>query len=209
MKKPLFKKISIVGVGLIGGSLGLTIKRKKLAGFVVGAVEENKIIDGEYIKEDDVVLGLPSSGIHSNGYSLIRKILSPVEQKRYGKKLLAPTRIYTCEVLCLVDKFNIKGIAHITGGAYYEKLIRILPRGKAFEIQKGSWPVPEIFQIIQQKGKIADREMYKTFNMGIGLALVIDREDVNSVSVYLKKNKIEFYKIGKVIQSSKEKIILR
>lgn len=180
-----------------------------LAGFVVGAVEKSKIIDGGFIKEGDCVLGLPSSGIHSNGYSLVRKVLSVAEQKKYGKILMAPTRIYAREVLGLVERFNIKGIAHITGGAYYEKLIRILPKGKAFEIKKDSWPVPEIFKIMQKKGNISDKEMYKTFNMGIGLAVVVSEKDLSKVSQHLKKNKIAFYQIGKVISSQNEKMILR
>ncbi len=202
------------GCGLVGGETAEMPGMYKpneydLAGFVVGAVEKDKIIDGEHIKEGDVVLGLPSSGIHSNGYSLVRKALSTAEQKKYGKALLAPTRIYAKEVLGLVNKFNIKGIAHITGGAYYEKLIRILPKGMAFEIQKGSWPVLDIINIIQKKGNVAEREMYKTFNMGIGLALVIDRNILTAVSAHLTKSKIEFYKIGSVVKNNKDKMILR
>ncbi len=202
------------GCSLIGGETAEMPGMYKadeydLAGFAVGVVEKDKMIDGEHIKEGDLVLGLPSSGIHSNGYSLVRKVLSAGQQKKYGKILMAPTRIYTCEVLGLVDKFDIKGIAHITGGAYYEKLTRILPQGKGFEIHQGSWPVPDIFQLIQKQGKIADREMYKTFNMGIGLALVIDQKDYQKVSQYLQKHNIEFYQIGSVIRNSHQKMILR
>jgi len=179
-----------------------------LAGFVVGVVEANKIIDGANIRSGDCVIGLPSSGLHSNGYSLVRKVLSAKEQKKYAKELLAPTRIYAKEVLGLLERFSLKGIAHITGGAFYVKLTKILPKGKCFVIDKKSWPVPKIFQIVQKKGRISDREMYKTFNMGIGLALVIRSKDMLAIRAYFKRKKIRYYEIGKVINDSKRKIIL-
>ena len=170
-----------------------------LAGFAVGVVEKDRIIDGSTIQSGDRVIGLPSSGLHSNGYSLVRKVFSLSEQKKMAKELLIPTRIYVKDVLPMVEQFNVRGIAHITGGAYYEKLTKILPKGKCFVIDKGSWPVPKIFHNIQKKGRIADPEMYRTFNMGIGLAMVFSNPDMPAVRNYLQSRKILFYEIGKVI----------
>ena len=201
------------GCSLIGGETaempGMYKKDEyDLAGFAVGVVEANEIIDGANIRSGDCVIGLPSSGLHSNGYSLVRKVLSAGEQKKYAKELLTPTRIYTKEVLGLLERFSLKGIAHITGGAFYKKLTKILPKGKCFVIDRKSWPVPKIFQIVQKKGRIGNREMYQTFNMGIGLAFVIRSKDISAIRAYLKGKKIRYYEIGKVINDSKRKIVL-
>jgi len=179
-----------------------------LAGFAVGIVERNRIIDGSAIKAGDQVIGLPSSGLHSNGFSLVRKVFSRNEQKKYAKELLEPTRIYIKEVSGLLKSHSPKGIAHITGGAFYDKLTKILPKGKCFKITKGSWPVPKIFQIIQKKGRIGHREMYRTFNMGIGLALVFRSKDISAVCAYLRRKRIDHYKIGEVINDSKKRILI-
>ena len=185
-----------------------------LAGFAVGVVEKSKIINGSRIQAGDQVIGLPSSGPHSNGYSLIRKVFSLSEQKRYAPELLKPTRIYVREVLPLVRKFppkgpsgEIKGIAHITGGAFYEKLTKILPSGKCFVVNRGNWPVPKIFQIIQKKGTINDYEMFRTFNMGIGLAIVVAAKDVAAVRAFLRRQKTGHYLIGEVINDKQNKVI--
>lgn len=178
-----------------------------LAGFTVGIVEKDKIIDGATITEGDVVLGLPSSGIHSNGYSLVRKVLNGADQRKWAKELLAPTKIYVNDVYPLFEKVAVKGIAHITGGAYYEKLTKILPQGLSFVIKKGGWPIPKIFQKVQEKGKIKDTEMYRTFNMGIGLAIVVAAKDLNAASTNLKERGVSFYQIGYVEADSKRKII--
>ena len=201
------------GCSLIGGETAEMPGMYKpdeydLAGFAVGIVEKSKIIDGASIKAGDQVIGLPSSGLHSNGFSLVRKVLSSGGQKKYAKKLLTPTRIYAKEVSGLLKKFPIRGIAHITGGAFYDKLTKILPKGKCFAIDQGSWPVPEIFHIIQEKGKIKDREMYRTFNMGIGMALVFRKKDISEVSSYLRRKKIKHYRIGNVINDSKRRIVI-
>ena len=178
------------GCALIGGETAeMPGMYKKddydLAGFAVGVVEKSKIIDGALIKAGDKVIGLPSSGFHSNGYSLVRKVLSISQQKKYAKEILEPTKIYAKEILAILEKFenvsarsskNIKAIAHITGGAFYEKLTKVLPEGKCFSINKGSWKVPEVFNIVQNTGKIDEKEMYRTFNMGIGLVLVVNRK---------------------------------
>ncbi|MBF0522761.1 MAG: phosphoribosylformylglycinamidine cyclo-ligase [Candidatus Omnitrophica bacterium] len=201
------------GCSLIGGETAeMPGMYKKddydLAGFTVGVVEKSKIINGVKISTGDQMIGLPSSGIHSNGYSLVRKVFSLKEQKTRAKELLAPTRIYVKDVLPIIEKFDVHGIAHITGGAYYEKLTKILPQGKCFSIYKNSWPVPEIFQIMQKRGKINDAEMYRTFNMGIGLVMVFAKADVPAVRVYLQKGKIKHYLIGEVIEHRSERILL-
>jgi len=178
-----------------------------LAGFSVGVVEKDKIINGSRIQTGDQVIGLPSSGVHSNGFSLARRVFSLSEQKKLAPELLKPTRIYVREVLPLIRKFSIKGIAHITGGAFYEKLTKILPAGKCFAIDRGSWPVPKIFQIIQKKGTINDHEMFHTFNMGIGLAIVVAAKDVSVVRTFLRRQKTRHYLIGEVVNDKKNKVI--
>jgi len=134
------------------------------------------------------------------------------EQKRMAKELLAPTRIYAAEVMALTKqdakkKISLHGIAHITGGAYFDKLTKILPKGKCFEVQKGSWPVLEIFKKIQGHGSVAESEMYRPFNMGIGLVIVVSAKDADQVQKILKKQGSESYLIGKVIEHQKKKIV--
>lgn len=201
------------GCSLIGGETaempGMYKKDEyDLAGFAVGIVEKGKILDGSAIRAGDQVIGLPSSGLHSNGFSLARKVLSKSDQKKYAKELLEPTRIYVKEVLGLLENFVPKGIAHMTGGSFYGKLTKILPKGKCFAINKGSWFVPKIFHIIQKKGRIENREMYRTFNMGIGLALVFRTKDIPAVCAYFKRKKIKYYEIGKVVNNAKRKILI-
>jgi phosphoribosylformylglycinamidine cyclo-ligase len=201
------------GMSLIGGETaempGLYKEDEyDLAGFAVGVVDKHNIIDGASIKAGDVVFGLPSSGIHSNGYSLVRRVLNKKEQRRWAKTLLAPTRIYAREVKLLTKRFNIRGIAHITGGAYEEKLTRILPPGKCFRLFKGSWPIPKIFHIIQNRGKIAEREMYRTFNMGIGMVFVVDQKEAWAFSRFCQKNQIKHYRIGCVIRHQHKRLEL-
>ena len=200
------------GCSLIGGETaempGLYKKNDyDLAGFAVGIVEKSKIINGSQIKAGDRVIGLASSGLHSNGYSLARKVLSAAEQKRWAAELLKPTQIYVQEVLQTIEKFPVKGIAHLTGGAFYEKLTKILPSGMGFSIDRTSWPVPNIFQKIQKKGKIENSEMFRTFNMGIGMVLVVAPEDAIRVRSFLTGKKIESYIIGKVINHPKSKVV--
>nr|MBP6343155.1 phosphoribosylformylglycinamidine cyclo-ligase [Candidatus Omnitrophota bacterium] len=157
------------GCALIGGETAEMPgmyhgKDYDLAGFTVGVVESDKLLDGSTIKPGDQVIGLASSGIHSNGYSLVRKVLSADQQKKYAKILLEPTRIYVKPVLALLEKFQVHGMAHITGGAFYEKLTKVLPKGLCFSICKGSWPVPDVFKLIQDQGNVPEHDMYKTFN---------------------------------------------
>ncbi len=179
-----------------------------LAGFTVGVVEKSKIIDGSKIKPGDVVIALPSSGAHSNGYSLVRKVFSPAEQKKYAKLILEPTRIYVKNILPLIGRFDIHGMAHNTGGAFYEKLTKCLPDTCALEITKGTWPMPEVFDLIMKKADIAERELYRTFNMGVGFIVVVKPIEVIKVQQALRKTGIPSYVIGKVIKRGKEKLEL-
>ena len=178
-----------------------------LAGFTVGVVEADGIIDGTTIRADDVLIGLPSSGLHSNGYSLARKALNLKEQKLYAQILLKPTCIYVKPVLALLEKFKIKGMAHMTGGAWYEKLTKVLTKGLCFSVNKKSWPIPRIFELIQDKGHIPEHEMYRTFNMGIGFALVVAPKDVIGVQSFLRTHKVESFVIGEVTQDLKHKVV--
>jgi len=202
------------GCALIGGETAEMPDMYKgedydLAGFTVGVVEADGIIDGTGIRCDDVLIGLPSSGLHSNGYSLARKALSAKEQKLYAQILLKPTCIYVKPVLALLEKFKIKGMAHMTGGAWYEKLTKVLPKGLCFAVNKKSWLVPRIFELIQDKGHIPEHEMYRTFNMGIGFALVVAPKDVVGVQAFLHTHKVDSFVIGEVIEDPKHKVNFR
>ena len=178
-----------------------------LAGFGVGIVEKSRIIDGSNIKKGDIVLGLESSGPHSNGYSLIRKVFSEKELKLHAEELLRPTRLYNKPVLALKKKITIKGIANITGGAFYDKIPRIIPQGLAIKIYKDSWQVPWIFSVIKKKGNVDDREMYRTLNMGIGMVLVLGKRDVEKAKDILLKSELKSHVIGDVVKGRREVVI--
>lgn len=182
-----------------------------LAGFSVGVVDRKKIIDGSKIKEGDIIIGLSSSGLHSNGYSLARKLFFDINKyspkKRLkelkgsvGEELLTPTKIYVKSILKIIGAFDIKGLAHITGGGITENLPRIFPPKKGLKavIKKGSWPVRAIFNIIQRDGKVTEDEMYKTFNMGIGFMLVVNKSDSGKVIKKLKTLGEDAYIIGEI-----------
>ncbi len=181
-----------------------------VAGFAVGVVDKKKIIDGKSIKEGDVLIGIPSSGLHSNGYSLVRKLLSPSEEKMeqyiesfgttLGEELLKPTRIYVKTILDLKDKYALKGLAHITGGGFIENIPRMIPEGLRVSIKLGSWPVLPIFKLLQELGEIKERDIYNTFNMGIGMVIAVDREIAEDVVKYLDNNSEKAYIIGEVIK---------
>ncbi|MEI6437505.1 MAG: phosphoribosylformylglycinamidine cyclo-ligase [Candidatus Omnitrophota bacterium] len=201
------------GCALIGGETAEMPGMYKpedydLAGFTVGVVEKKKIIDGTKIKPGDVVIALPSSGVHSNGYSMVRKVFGPADQKKYAKLILEPTRIYVKNILPLVGKFDIHGMAHNTGGAFYEKLTKCLPDNAALEIAKGTWPMPEIFELIMKKADIAERELYRTFNMGVGFIVIVKPAEAAKVQAALRKTNMPSYIIGKVIKRGKEKLEL-
>lgn len=212
--KGIVEGCRLAGCALIGGETAEMPGMYKgedydLAGFTVGIVDSDKIKDGSAICYGDQVIGLASSGIHSNGYSLVRKALSKADQKKYAKVLLEPTRIYVKEVLALLKKIDVHGMAHITGGAFYEKLTKVLPKGLCFAINKGSWRIPRIFELVQDKGKVPEHDMYKTFNMGIGFALVVAPKDVVSVQAFFRQQKVESFVIGEVVQNAKQKIVFR
>lgn len=180
-----------------------------LAGFAVGIVEKDRIISGEKISEGDVLLGLPSSGLHSNGFSLVRKIVFDVKkvdlnekidglEKPLGEELLRPTRIYVKDILPLFDKYEIKGISHITGGGIYENLPRVLPNGLGADLDMTMVEIPKIFSLLQEWGNIDKKEMYGTFNMGIGLILLVSEADSDKILKDFKDKNEPIYKLGKV-----------
>ncbi|MDY7043539.1 phosphoribosylformylglycinamidine cyclo-ligase [Virgibacillus sp. M23] len=177
-----------------------------LAGFAVGIAEKSKLVTGEAIQADDVIIGLPSSGIHSNGYSLVRKLVADLDfHNTYGlscslgEALLTPTRIYATSMKNVLDSGRIKGISHITGGGFYENLPRMLPTGLGAEIDRNTWEPPEIFPFLQAQGKINEEDMYGIFNMGIGMAIVVAAENVRDVLRLLEIQGELPTVIGKVI----------
>ncbi|GAA0440762.1 phosphoribosylformylglycinamidine cyclo-ligase [Agaribacter marinus] len=177
-----------------------------LAGFAVGIAEKSKLVTGEAIQADDVIIGLPSSGIHSNGYSLVRKLVADLDfHNTYGlscslgESLLTPTRIYATSMKNVLDSGKIKGISHITGGGFYENLPRMLPTGLGAEIDRNTWEPPEIFPFLQAQGKINEEDMYGIFNMGIGMAIVVAAENVRDVLRLLEIQGELPTVIGKVI----------
>jgi phosphoribosylformylglycinamidine cyclo-ligase len=200
------------GYALIGGETAempgmYAAGEYDLAGFAVGIVGKKDVIDGRSTKAGDVVIGLASSGLHSNGYSLVRKVFNTKELKKYALELLAPTRLYCKSVLAVKKAVPIKGIANITGGAFYDKIPRIIPKGLAIDIDKHSWPVPWIFELIQKRGNIDDHEMYRTLNMGIGMVVVVSKQYVDKAQMILKQHGVPSYVIGKVVKGKKEVVI--
>ena len=181
-----------------------------LAGFCVGVVERRDIIDGTKIKAGDIVIGLESNGIHSNGYSLVRRVFSENELKRMSAELLRPTRIYVKPVLDLLSAKRyplhaaVHGISHITGGAFYDKIARILPGNVSVRIDKSSWVVPKIFRLIQSKGNIEDKEMYHTFNMGVGMVLIVAPACAHAVISKLAESRLKAWVIGEVVRGKRE-----
>ncbi|HHV99445.1 MAG TPA: phosphoribosylformylglycinamidine cyclo-ligase [Clostridiaceae bacterium] len=205
----------MAGCALIGGETAempgfYTEDEYDIAGFAVGVVEKSKIIDGSGIREGDRLIGLASSGIHSNGYSLVRKILNPNEKKlqefieslgcTLGEELLKPTKIYVRTILDLIRKFNIKGISHITGGGFIENIPRMLPEGLRVKINKGTWPVLPIFGLLQNVGNVPEEDMYNTFNMGIGMVIAVDRDAADEILSYLNSQEKQAYLIGEIVK---------
>ena len=185
-----------------------------VAGFSVGAVDRSKIINGGAIEEGDIIIGLPSSGIHSNGYSLVRKIVFEKQKMdidtfipelgtTIGEELLKPTRIYTYPVYELVENFNIKGLCHITGGGFFENIPRMLPEGLSAEINAEVIDIPMIFNLLQKWGNIKLKEMYSTFNMGVGMVMVISKDEYSKIKETLDNKKEKFYELGKIIKGDK------
>jgi phosphoribosylformylglycinamidine cyclo-ligase len=185
-----------------------------VAGFVVGVVDKSKIITGEGIEEGDLIIGLPSSGLHSNGFSLVRKLVLeklglsldqfyPELGKTLGEELLTPTRIYRDPVYEIIEKFQVKGMSHITGGGFYENIPRMLPEGLRAKIDIGTINTPSIFKLIQSWGNIDEEEMYGTFNMGVGMVLAASPSEADGIMEFLKVKGEEFYVLGEVIKGEK------
>ena len=203
------------GCSLIGGETAQMPGMYKpgeydLAGFCVGVVEKKDLMDGSRIEAGDVLIGLESSGLHSNGFSLVRKVLSQKELKRMSAELLKPTKIYVKPILHLLRtshfalRTSITGISHITGGAFYDKIARILPDNAKARILKNAWMVPPLFRLIQNRGPIADKEMYHTFNMGLGMVIVVRPEVALAVIAKLAVSKMKSQIIGEVVKGKKE-----
>mgnify|MGYP000967521103 FL=1 len=179
-----------------------------LAGFCVGLVDAGKIIDGRHCRPGDKVIGLASSGLHSNGYSLARRVFTEKELKGdWGRQLLKPTKIYTPVVLQVLKKIEIKAMAHITGGGFYDNIPRVIPEGLQVRIKRGSWPVPRLFKEIQRRGEIADREMFRTLNMGIGLVAVVAKKEAEAAVRLLEKLGEKAYIIGELVKGQHEVVI--
>ena len=181
-----------------------------LAGFAVGAVDKEAIINGTTIAAGDVVLGLASSGAHSNGYSLIRKLIeksgidfdSDFNGKPFRDVVMAPTRIYVKPLLKLMAAMSVKGMAHITGGGITENIPRVLPAGLTAEIKKGSWAMPPLFTWLQAQGNVLDEEMYRTFNCGIGMAVIVAKEQTEAAIALLKAEGEQVWQIGHIRASN-------
>ncbi|MFR2611779.1 phosphoribosylformylglycinamidine cyclo-ligase [Anaerococcus obesiensis] len=188
-----------------------------LAGFCVGIVDKEKIITGEKIKKGDHIFGLKSSGIHSNGYSLVRKIVLEKEKlsldekiegldTSLGEELLKPTKIYVKEILALLEKIEINGLSHITGGGFYENIPRMIPDGLCAKIDVRNIPLPKIFSLLQKWGELDKKDMYETFNMGVGLVFAVDKKDIEKVKEIIDED--ELLDLGEVIEND-EKIDLK
>ena len=205
------------GAALIGGETaehpGLMPEDDyDVAGYCTGVVDKAKIIDNKAMQAGDVIIALPSTGVHSNGFSLVRKVFdvenadltSPVAElggKSLGETLLTPTRIYVKPVLALNEQVKIKGISHITGGGFYENIPRSIPEGLGAKIDKASVKVLPIFDLIAKTGNISERDMYNTFNMGVGMSIVVSREDADKAIEILKQNGEDAYLIGEIVAS--------
>jgi phosphoribosylformylglycinamidine cyclo-ligase len=186
-----------------------------IAGFTVGIVDKKKIIDGSSIAPGDVVLGLASSGIHSNGFSLVRRllleqagysldqVLPELEGKKLGDVVIEPTRIYVKSVLELINRVTVKGMAHITGGGFIENIPRVLPEGVNVNVEYGSWPIQPIFKLMQEKGNITNRDMFTTFNMGVGMVVVVPADQAEQALSIARELGEEAYQIGIVTEGSR------
>ena len=184
-----------------------------IAGFAVGVAEKSKLITSENVKEGDILLGLPSSGVHSNGYSLVRKIVFEhkgfkgneyIEElgKTIGEELLTPTRLYPQSCLPLLREFDLHGLVHITGGGFYDNIPRALPEAFAVEINAETWQVPAIFKLLQQWGNVDWHEMYRTFNMGIGMVLIASVDEAEKIEAFLAARGETVYEIGRVVKGN-------
>ena len=210
------------GCALIGGETAehpgtMAPDDYDLAGFSVGIVDKARVIDQKQMKAGDVILALPSSGCHSNGYSLVRKVfdVENCDLNKYydelgqtlGEALLTPTVIYVKPVLAAIEAANVHGVSHITGGGFYENIPRCIPEGLTAKIDKASIKVPAIFNLLQREGNIPERDMYNTYNMGVGMALIVSPETVDAAVGALAKEGCNAYVIGQIIEGD-ERVIL-
>ena len=211
------------GAALIGGETAempgfYPVDEYDLAGFAVGIVDKKKMIDNSAIQAGDVIIALPSSGVHSNGFSLVRKVFdvensdikTPNERlggKSIGEALLAPTKIYVKPVLAVQEAVTIKGVSHITGGGFNENVPRSIPSGFTAKIEKASIRTPVLFDLIAEAGNIPERDMFNTFNMGVGMCMIVDRDDADTALSVLKEQGEDAYVIGEVVEGS-EGVIL-
>ncbi|MBQ7827232.1 MAG: phosphoribosylformylglycinamidine cyclo-ligase [Clostridia bacterium] len=210
------------GAALIGGETAehpgmMPVDDYDLAGFAVGIVDREKILDNTKVNTGDVMIALPSSGVHSNGFSLVRKVFdvenadltTPVPELGcgIGEALLAPTRIYVKPVLALLDAVDVKAISHITGGGFYENIPRSLPDGKSAKIEKKNIKIPAIFDLIQKTGGIDERDMFNTFNMGVGMSIVVSPDEADKALEILRANGEDAYILGEIVDSD-EGVIL-
>ncbi len=213
------------GAALIGGETAehpgmMPVEDYDLAGFAVGIVDKKKILDNTKMSEGDIVIALASSGVHSNGFSLVRKVFdidnnpaslyTPNEAlggASIAETLLTPTKIYVKSVLALLEKVNVKGISHITGGGFYENIPRSIPKGLSAKVDKSAVKVLPIFDLIQKTGNIPERDMYNTYNMGVGMSIVVPANEVDTAIDILKANGEDAYVIGEIVKSD-EGVIL-
>lgn len=210
------------GAALIGGETAempgfYPENEYDMAGFAVGIVDKSKVIDGSKIEDGDVLLGLPSSGIHSNGYSLVRKLFDPTREKleeyvkelgcTLGEELIKPTKIYVKQIRELKERVTIKSISHITGGGFIENIPRALKDGYSAKINKGTWPVHNIFNLMQKLGEMEERSIYNTFNMGIGMVLILNKDEAEKAMDILESIGEKGYVIGSVEKGDEGVII--
>lgn len=189
-----------------------------LAGFAVGVVDKDKILDNKTMEAGDVVIALPSSGVHSNGFSLVRRVfdvenadiktpLAELGGKSLGETLLAPTKIYVKPMLALFEEVKVKAVSHITGGGFYENIPRSIPKGVGAKIDKSALRIPPIFKLLAEKGNIPERDMFNTFNMGVGMSVVIAKADAEKALEILKANGEDAYIMGEIIPSEEGVVI--
>lgn len=209
------------GMALIGGETAempgfYPEDEYDMAGFAVGIVDKKQIIDGSQMIPGDVIIGLGSSGIHSNGYSLVRKLFEPTKDKlsehiealggTLGNALITPTKIYVRAINTIKEVVKVKSISHITGGGFIENIPRALKEGCSAKIEKGTWPIHPIFQVMQEKGDLDERSMYNTFNMGIGMMVIVDRRDADLTLKLLEEAGEMAYRIGEIVEGHREVI---
>ena len=211
------------GAALIGGETAempgfYPIDEYDLAGFAVGIVDKPKILKPDTMEEGDVIIAIPSSGVHSNGFSLVRKVFgigekditSPVAElggKSVGETLLTPTKIYVKPILALLEKVTVRSISHITGGGFYENIPRSLPKGLGAKIEKSALKILPIFELIAKTGNIPERDMFNTFNMGVGMSVIVKKEDADLAVKTLRENGEDAYIMGEIVKSD-EGVIL-